>query len=347
MLLYNSIMEELSYSQFTYLMKRFPEFELSYETISHKKVSDQYDVCLAIPIGRKCFAWFTYQEEKDVCYLLELNRDKKIIKMKIAPTTFHHSLSLGTILYGTLWEDNGRNFFVIEEIVFYEGIHMKGLLFYERLGFIRMFSEKTVQEFGKDGNNMIFGLPTSGKIGATLPTPAYPVHHHQYRSSTGILPYINEVVNKKNNMQSLSSQQTQSTSTNDSLLLNRFKMDFSKPQYRMKTVFMVMADIQYDIYNLYVYGKGSQPIYYNVAYIPSYKTSVFMNGIFRKIRENKNLDYIEESDDEEDFQNMNDTKYVDVNKKVLMECLFHKKFKKWMPIRIVDFRQKVVHFSKL
>ena len=61
---------ELTYNQLNYLMKRFPEFELSYETISHKKVSTAYNICLAIPVGRKCYAWFTYQGDKDVCYLL-------------------------------------------------------------------------------------------------------------------------------------------------------------------------------------------------------------------------------------------------------------------------------------
>ena len=50
-----------------------------------------------------------------------------------------------------------------------------------------------------------------------------------------------------------------------------------------------------------------------------------MNSLFRKIRENDNLDYIEESDDEDDFQNIDEDKYVDVNKVLYMECIFNKK----------------------
>jgi hypothetical protein len=73
---------ELSQNQTTHLMKRFPEFELSYETISHKKVSPNYDICMAIPTGKKCFAWFTYHNDNDVCYLLDLNREKKITKSR-------------------------------------------------------------------------------------------------------------------------------------------------------------------------------------------------------------------------------------------------------------------------
>ena len=75
-----------------------------------------------------------------------------------------------------------------------------------------------------------------------------------------------------------------------------------------------------------------------------------MNGIFRKIKENVNLDYIEESDDEDDFENAEPDKYVDLNKKVNMECQFNYKFKKWMPIRVVDSsinQGKIVPVSNL
>jgi hypothetical protein len=115
----------------------------------------------------------------------------------------------------------------------------------------------------------------------------------------------------------------------------------------MKAVFQVRADIQFDIYHLFAFGKNKEPVYYNVAYIQNYKTSVFMNGLFRKIRENKNLDFIEESDDEDDFQNTNIDKYVNLQKKLYMECVFHAKFKKWIPIKIVDKNERVVHISKL
>ena len=122
--------------------------------------------------------------------------------------------------------------------------------------------------------------------------------------------------------------------------------NFSKPQFKLPTVFLVSADIQYDIYHLFVFGKGSQNIYYNIAYIPNYKTSVFMNSIFRKIRENNNLDYIEESEDEEDFENTAEDKFVDLQKTVMMECIFSIKHKKWIPKKLVH-GQKVIHVSQL
>jgi hypothetical protein len=72
-----------------------------------------------------------------------------------------------------------------------------------------------------------------------------------------------------------------------------------------------------------------------------------MNGLFRNIRENRNLDYIEESDDEDEFENMHEDKYVDLTKELWMECSFHTKFKRWVPIRVMGKHEKVVHIHKL
>jgi hypothetical protein len=98
---------------------------------------------------------------------------------------------------------------------------------------------------------------------------------------------------------------------------------------------MVKAQIQNDVYDLYYYNNGSLEKY-EIAYIPDYKTSTMMNNIFRKIKENINLDALEESDDEEEFENMNEDKFVDLNKCVKMECIFNKKFNKFVPIKIME-----------
>ena len=72
-----------------------------------------------------------------------------------------------------------------------------------------------------------------------------------------------------------------------------------------------------------------------------------MNGLFRKIKENTNLDYIEESEDEEEFQDTSEDKFVDIQKVLLMECVFNIKFKKWVPIRVVNENTRVVNITSL
>ena len=71
----------LTPTEIHYLMNRFPKIELSYETNPHKKVSPNYNVCIAIPIGIKCYAWLTFYGKLDVCFIMELNKNKKIAKV--------------------------------------------------------------------------------------------------------------------------------------------------------------------------------------------------------------------------------------------------------------------------
>ena len=56
-----------------------------------------------------------------------------------------------------------------------------------------------------------------------------------------------------------------------------------------------------------------------------------MNQLFRTIKENNNLDLLEESDSEEEFENINIDKFVHLNKNHYIECEYNNKFKKWMP----------------
>jgi hypothetical protein len=122
-----------------------------------------------------------------------------------------------------------------------------------------------------------------------------------------------------------------------------WNLDLSKPIYKMPCIFWVSADIAHDVYVLSCKSSGSgngnkedDLVAYQNACVLNYKTSVMLNKIFRNIRENDNLDAIEESDDEEDFEDIREDKYVDLEKRVLMECHFHMKFRKWVPICIID-----------
>ena len=348
---------------FKSLCNRFPKFELSYETISHKKVSSPYDVALAIPLGRKYYAWFSFHKNKDVCYLMELTRDKKIGKISIVNVEFSPKLALGTILYGTICEEEQQEnsekssikkpgFFVIEDIIYYQGNIVKTNTFSEKLGIThQLLTEHLVQKpnANKVTSEIVFTFPMMWSYNSENPDVpmsitercGYQIHHIQYRSMHSVVPYINLSANRKINAQD-------EKKTSLPVFRKIPEMDFSKPQYKYPAVFQIMADQQFDIYHLYAYGQQNQEVVYcGVASIPNYKTSVFMNGLFRNIRENKNLDYIEESDDEEDFENIDENKYVDLQKTILMECVFHQKFKKWVPMTIVSNGTPLVHINKL
>ena len=96
-------------------------------------------------------------------------------------------------------------------------------------------------------------------------------------------------------------------------------------------IFTVKPDLQNDIYHLYEDGDK----YHAVALIPDYKTSVMMNKLFRNIKENTNLDALEESDDEDEFEDERDDRFVFLDKSYKMVCAYNHKFKKWAPVRLV------------
>jgi len=390
-------MTQLNPNQVADIMRRFPTFELSYETVSHKKVSSEYDVCLAIPYGKKAFLWFTFFQDNDVCFLMELGREKKVSRVSILETYGTNRLALGTLFYAvggcrpptTPCSSNvgvddlnlspTHSTLIIEDILYWQGVSLAKLPFCEKLGFLDSFFQNP--EFAPIINNpkMPIRLPvmwttnTNGQDNNngqdnTIPEKwsnriPYTIHHLQYRSLVKLLPHINiqmtkSIISNANGpvVKDLGNGPTTNTATTNINTVDIYippplpKYDFTKPQYKMPTIFEVKADLQNDIYHLYAYGQSSQKVYYGLANIPNYKTSVFMNGLFRNIKENRNLDSLEESDDEEDFQDMRIDKFVNLEKTMTMECAFNNKFKRWIPVRVIPANHsggKIVHISKL
>jgi hypothetical protein len=267
------------------------------------------------------------------------------------------------------WATTGKRIFIVEDIYYYKGIPLTQVPFGEKLGYIEeMFTKYLVNQFLSE-NSMIFSLPwmwstltdsnfqevnemtVLNQYEEVKKNIGYNVHHIQVRKFDIICPYynipINNVLTKMNKKEKPNSSSQLVVRPKINMYISKYTMDPNKPQYKYPAVFKVRADVQYDVYHLFAYGKNKEEVYYNVAYIPNLRVSVFMNRLFRRIRENENLDLVEESDDEEDFENMAIDKYVDLNKVLNIECVFHIKFKKWVPMRVVDTNTKIVHIGTL
>jgi hypothetical protein len=336
-------MHELAPNEVRSLVGRMPSYELSYETVTHKKVSDErYDLCLAIPAGRKALLWFTFFEDRDVCVLFELNRDRKIAHAYIVD---HETYDAGAIYHGTLFyatlvdgAGSGSVRFMLEDVFYYQGVPVANEIFSERLAVFADFFQYCDGRFVLPHMQLYQGTDGLGSC-------PYEYHHIQYRSLVKIAPYLNYHESKSRGSVDVLDTLVQSTHRKP------IRPDFAKPQYRMPTVFLVRPDLQNDIYHLFAYGPGhghdQAHIYCGLAYVPNYKTSVWLNGIFRRIKENRNLDAIEESDDEEDFQDSRIDKYVDLAKTAIMECTFHPKFRQWVPTKMMHKGTRIVHVSRL
>ena len=67
----------------------------------------------------------------------------------------------------------------------------------------------------------------------------------------------------------------------------------------------------------------------------------------RNIKENQNLDALEESDDEDEFEDERPDRFVDLNKEYNMICKYNYKFKKWYPVSLANMSSVVVKKHEL
>jgi hypothetical protein len=342
-----------SLSKYGNLLRQFPHFELSYETVSHKKVSSSIhdSIAVAISTGRKYFIWYThkYGSSEDACYLVGLDKDKQICSVEPRPSV--PGFSLGTVVYCTLYEMPDKTpIFLAEDIYYFRGINLSNLCFGDRIGFLCDYVRDCkapdialpLMWYAKDHSSVI-PAEIASKIG-------YQAHHIQYREIHRVSPYINVIIPKRGTIPSavvapISSATVAQKMTAAAIMNPIPNFDFTKPAFRYPAVFNVTADPQLDLYHLYAYGGPGVAVYCGLAGVQSFKTSIFMNRIFRRIRENEHLDYAEESEDEADFENLDANKFVNLDAVVSIECVFNQKHKKWIPVRVS--KEKLIHIEKL
>ena len=294
----------LSNSDKERVLQSFPPFKLSYEK-HHKKIYPA-DIFLTIPKGQKYFAWFRHYRKKNICFFLRSGKNYNIMDITIKSCCFNSELcsQKGTILYGTIFIHNNISFFNIENIYYFKNINVD---VYNQRKKIKLFSllfKKYIKQLSLSKNHILFGLPLMDtnysnfiKQVHSIPYNIYCIQHRYLDKNTY---FINEFI--------------------------------TRIQYK---IFTIKPKIQDDIYELY--EKINETLkYFDIAYIPDYKTSVFMNSLFRNIKENDNLDALEESDDEDEFENTKIDKYVYLDKKLEIKCVYLQKFNKWKPIEVIS-----------
>lgn len=345
------------------ILNRFPKIELSYEKVLHKKIPA--DLYMLIPKGFKVFVWLTKWQEKNVCLVLSKYKDSKETKIFNYPYIYNPecTLGIGTILHGTLFDYNNVKHFSCEEICYYKGLNISRE---RRLDILKDFFKNNQGIDNKTGitnRSLIIGLPvmtcdleTAFSIANQLPYIVYSIQLHSI-NNTKFGAYL-----VKNGMpaeevtaavqapmmqqapmiqQAGAVQQAQAPAVQQApaaIQQNKMQLPLYKNNNNnnnKEAILKVRASIEDDIYNLYCLEADKvTEKWIGIAMISTYKSSTMMNKLFRKIRENDNLDFLEESEDEEDFENTDINKYVDLEKSVLMKCVYVKRFKKWQPLSV-------------
>jgi hypothetical protein len=332
------------------ILSEFPNIKLSYENITHKKVYNS-DMILVIPDGKKCFAWFTYINDKPTCLIMELASDKNINDIKHVNACFSNELSYGTIFYGTLFNHLSNRFFTIEDIFSYkdELIERKDWSF--KMEKIKKILKYDLKQVSYNNSFIVFGLPiicrTNDELESKIQNVKYKINSIQYR-----------LYNRTNNYLFITYENY--INQKEQVVVNKYVKPFlqEKPVERIvvkqlvksktsgkpfgEVIFLIKPDIQNDIYNLYCLDQNLNEEYHSIAHIPDYNTSVMMNKLFRIIKENNNLDALEESDDEEEFENEDISKFVHLDKCYKMVCQFNHKFKKWTPFKLANEKSEII-----
>ena len=343
------------------ILSELPNIKLSYENIIHKKVYSNF--VLAIPEGKKCFAWFTNTKNGNICYILELKENKQVYDIRIVNCCFNSSLSYGTIFYGTVFNHLGNNFFSIEDIFFYKGINVSNYIWIKKLDLFEQIMNIDIKQVAYNKSFIVFGLPLISTNFDDLVNEISKIHYKikcvQFRNynNKNVSQYL-EFININKSGQDFKQKSYENKdkdieykSVNVIKQLTNTNI-ISNPKNSTKrerlAVFQVKPEIQNDIYYLYCYDNISQSlVHYNIAYIPDFKTSVMMNKLFRNIKENSNLDLLEESDDEAEFENEKEDRFVYLDREFNMLCSYNYKFKKWVPLKLADKNMKIISLEKV
>ena len=326
------------------VLENFPNVKLSYEEFVHKKVSDA-DIIMAIPQGKKCYIWFTTLKNQYVCYLIELGKQNKVDKVHLLPACFNKELSYGSVFYGTMFLYNRRQFVTFENVFYYKGQRVTLYNYLKKLQILKETLANDIQNLPSNKLFTSFGLPSMHSDHDKLIemiSPKQRIMYFQYRffKKNNVYRIKPSIILNPNIHNDTNNLKEQSTPSNVKIDANKTKKThintnekLAKPKKIIQKEFEITACLQNDIYMIHGLDAGKQT---GIACIPDYKTSVMMNQLFRTIKENDNLDALEESDDEDEFEDEREDKFVDLDKRVLMLCTFNHRFKKWVPTKVIS-----------
>lgn len=304
------------------------------KNINNITTSENKNFYMAIPEGDKGYVWFLLYKNEPYCVWYKSQENK----MYTIDIKFHPSFTNGTILYGSCFYYEKSFFFTIEDIMLYKGRNVSNEKYIHTLRRMNDFFKHKKTE-----KNFYIGLPMMSssleKLNENIRDIPYKIQETVciYYNYTYKLSY--KTKNETDERSSIKEKVLQPQPTPSPKIKPENISSYKSflPKSKTYKTFHIKADIQDDIYNLYVKDDSTDKmVFFDVAVIPDYVTSVMMNNIFRKIKENNDLDKLEESDDETEFEDDKEDKFVYLDKIIPFICTYNIKFNKWQPIRVAN-----------
>ncbi len=282
------------------------------------------------PKGKKSYLWFTYYEKKTMCILILVNNNNITDKSNMfydLNINFDNTLCYNNVLlYGYYFKkkieiSNSKNKPYIKNRNFKTDSNYINYFIIENIFNYNIYNSIITRS--DYNNNYDYKLSLFNKIMPLISNTS------DFNISIPIILKSNEeifkiIYNLDYEVYNISIYNNQKYLGNHILNNNTNKI---------YGTFKIKATVYEDIYNLYI-NEHNNLVYYDNCLIDSYKTSKFMNSLFRNIKENIDLDKLEESDDEDEFENINIDKFVNLEKSINIECIYNNKFRKWIPQKI-------------
>lgn len=354
------------------IQTHFSNLELPNEILLHQKVQNTADMYVATPYGTRCLARIIKNPDPllsnmTVCIFVEVGSCIQLQNMFYFPLNDGVAPWLSKYVFkGVLFGINKTTCFAVTDIYNSQPNprHTKNGVFASYLNDLRHLYQNTafcrgVHDPLINSHSLHFGAPVMDRDfrglimkSQDLPYNIQYIYLRRFNAPVSAAvrfvkyfkprePVIETLPTPQNNtpksnvgenkLSSQSIQQTQQTQQTQQIRKN------NNPSRLSHAVFQVKPQRQQDTYHLFALTSDEHTLQFiDVAYIPNYQTSILMNSLFRTIKENVNLDSLEESDDEDEFENPNMDKYVDLSVIKNMICEYSPKFKKWIPIRESD-----------
>jgi hypothetical protein len=314
-------MKKLNYEMLKDILYRFPNNNIKNLNIYNKSSNNKilFDPAGKYYIlkckGKRSYIWFTYYEKKMLAILILLNGkniDDKCNDFYELMIEFDNTLCYNNVLlYGYYFKNKINNYFIIENVYNFNILNH----IIENKNYNNVYKNKLeifskILPLIKTNSNFYIKLPLILENSDSIFKKIYNLDYKIYSIMVySDYKYLGNYILDSNNF-------------NNS---NNFK--------KIIATFKITANIEEDLYNLFIINNEKE-LLYDLALINSYKTSIFMNNIFRNIKENKNLDLLEESDSDEEFENINSDKFVNLEKSINFDCEYNNKFKKWVPLKL-------------
>ena len=327
---------------------------------NHSAMLNTCNVIIPVLKGDRCLIWFNNHHNTETCVIMKINdrhnilntRSGKIRDVKCLPGDIF--TGSGTLLSGVCVNDQ---YMYLDDVYYYKGddcsmyspmrrfmmlvdtISLSDFIYRDAISIHMTF--ETVRYFGDHLSANVFIKKNHPKLqyimyintalciknSVTLHEPTKAVENAVERS---VKNAVERTVLVKKKPAPPAQQKVNIVAPPNTPVVPPIKQKYYNKN--QKQIFLVEADERPDIYH--ISSKDAPRQMFDTLRIPSYQTSVFMNGIFRHIIGNSCLDNMEESDSEDDFENMRNG--VIVNKmQVPMKCSFDHHFKKWVPLSVI------------